>query len=274
VSPAAASGKPTKTRRIRLDQALVERGLVGSRSRAQALILGGKVRVGTGDAARRTNKAGDLVDPDEPITLEAPEPYVSRGGHKLAAALDAFGIDPAGRTALDVGASTGGFTDVLLQRGARHVYALDVGRGQLAEALRQDARVTSLERTNARALTPTSLPEPIDIATIDVSFISLTTILAPIATTLADRVDIVALVKPQFEAGRGRTDRGVVRDPVIHREVIERVSAHAATLGLGSRDVIASPILGPEGNREFLLHLAPGPSCADLGERIKAVTEP
>jgi 23S rRNA (cytidine1920-2'-O)/16S rRNA (cytidine1409-2'-O)-methyltransferase len=261
--------KQTKTR---LDQLLVDRGLADSRTQAQALILAGKVRVGDGDAARRDHKPGDTVDSASTIDVEEREPYVSRGGHKLAAALDAFAIDPRGMTTLDVGASTGGFTDVLLQRGARHVYALDVGRGQLAESLRRDDRVTSHERTNARALTATTLPEPIDLAVIDVSFISLDKVLQPVMATLHPKAPIVALVKPQFEAGKGRTDRGVVRDPAIHREVLERVTEHARTLGLGTRDVIASPLLGSEGNREFLVHLEEGPSCADLPKRIAEVT--
>ncbi len=260
--------------RVRLDQLLVDRGLADSRSRAQALILAGKGRVGAGDAARRDRKPGDQVDAETPIEVDQPEPYVSRGGHKLAAALDAFGVDPAGATALDVGASTGGFTDVLLQRGARRVYALDVGRGQLAEALRRDPRVVSLERTNARSLTVETLPEPIDLAVVDVSFISLDKVLGPIVSTLRPGAPIVALVKPQFAAGKGRTDRGVVRDPAIHREVLERTVEAARAVGLGTRDVIASPILGPEGNREFLVHLAPGPGCAEIGERIATVTEP
>jgi 23S rRNA (cytidine1920-2'-O)/16S rRNA (cytidine1409-2'-O)-methyltransferase len=265
---AAGSGKPA---RVRLDQLLVERGLVESRTRAQALILGGKVRVGDGDAARFDRKSGDLVSPDTTVAVTERAPYVSRGGVKLAAALDAFGIDPAGLVGLDVGASTGGFTDVLLQRGTSRVYALDVGRGQLAEQLRTDPRVVSMERTNARELTSSTLPEPIDIATIDVSFISLELILGPVASTLRPSGSIVALVKPQFEAGRGRTDHGVVRDPVIHREVIERTVANAARHGLGTRDVISSPITGPEGNREFLIHLATGPGCADIGDRIAEV---
>ena len=265
MSPAAAP----KSKRVRLDQLLVERGLVESRSRAQALVLAGKVRVGEGDAARRDLKPGDTIDPEAPVDVAAPEPYVSRGGHKLAAALDAFDIDPTGLTALDVGASTGGFTDVLLQRGVRHVYAIDVGRGQLAERLRHDDRVTTMERTNARTLTTATFPVPIDLAVIDVSFISLDKVLGPIAATLAPRAPIVALVKPQFEAGKGRTDHGVVRDPEIHREVLERVTARAAAdHRLGTRALIASPILGPEGNREFLVHLALGPSCAELPERI------
>jgi 23S rRNA (cytidine1920-2'-O)/16S rRNA (cytidine1409-2'-O)-methyltransferase len=263
-----------KVGRSRLDELLVERGLASSRTRAQALILAGQVRVGEGDAARLDRKAGDLVASDTPVAVTERDPYVSRGGHKLAAALDAFVIDPAGRICLDAGASTGGFTDVLLQRGARRVYAVDVGRGQLAESLRQDERVVSLERTNARSLTPSSLPEPIDLAVIDVSFISLTLVLGPIASTLRPGSDapIVALVKPQFEAGRGRTDHGVVRDPAIHREVLERVVETAQALGLGARAVIASPILGPEGNREFFLHLQAGPGCSEIGELIVEVS--
>ena len=231
-------------------------------------MLAGKVGVGEGDAARHDRKPGDLVDIDVPVEVDAPEPYVSRGGHKLAAALDAFGIDPAGLICLDVGSSTGGFTDVLLQRGARLVYALDVGRGQLAEALRRDPRVVSMERTNARRLSASSLPQPIDLASIDVSFISLGLVLGPVAATLARGGQIVALVKPQFEAGRGRTDHGVVRDPTIHREVLDRVVRVASELRIGTRAVIQSPLTGPQGNREFLVHLAPGPSCAEIGERI------
>jgi 23S rRNA (cytidine1920-2'-O)/16S rRNA (cytidine1409-2'-O)-methyltransferase len=259
---------PAKTPRVRLDQLLVERGLAESRSRAQALVLAGKVGVGEGAATRRDRKPGDLLPANTPVEVEAPEPYVSRGGHKLAAALDAFEIDPAGLVCLDVGASTGGFTDVLLQRGASRVYALDVGRGQIAESLRRDSRVVSMERTKARPLTAMSLPEPVGLATIDVSFISLHLILGPVATTLAPGGKIVALVKPQFEAGRGRTDHGVVRDPEMHREVLGRTVESARGVGLGTRAVIASPLLGPEGNREFLVHLGPGPDCAEIADRI------
>lgn len=250
--------------------------MVESRSRAQALVLAGKVRVGEGDSARGDRKPGDLLPADTQLTVTEPAPYVSRGGHKMAAALDAFDIDPTGLIALDVGASTGGFTDVLLQRGASRVYALDVGRGQLAESLRRDARVVSMERTNARELTNVTLPEPIDIATIDVSFISLDLVLGPVASTLqtTPKGKIVALVKPQFEAGRGRTDHGVVRDPAIHREVLERTVESARRHGLGMYAVIASPIRGPEGNREFLVHLASGPGGAEIGDRIKELTEP
>jgi len=268
VSPATTAR--AKVTRVRLDHLLVERGLVETRSRAQALVLAGKVRVGEGDAARHDRKPGDLLDPATRISIAAPEPYVSRGGYKLAAALDAFEIDPSGLVALDVGASAGGFTDVLLQRGASRVYALDVGRGQLAESLRADPRVISMERTNARAMTAASLPEPIDLVTIDVSFISLDKILGPVSKTLRGGPGhhIVALVKPQFEAGRGRTDHGVVRDSAIHREVLERTVLAAQTHRLGTRAVIVSPITGPEGNREFLVDLAPGPGCAEIDERI------
>jgi 23S rRNA (cytidine1920-2'-O)/16S rRNA (cytidine1409-2'-O)-methyltransferase len=263
-----------KPARQRLDQLLVDRGLVESRSRAQALVLAGKGGVGEGDAARHDRKPGDLRATDTPLAIAERASVVSRGGHKLAAALDAFGVDPAGLVCLDVGASTGGFTDVLLQRGASRVYALDVGRGQLAESLRRDPRVVSMERTNARELTATTLPEPIALATIDVSFISLALVLGPVVSTLAPRAQLVVLVKPQFEAGRGQTDRGVVRDPAIHRDVLRRTVERARAAGLGTRDVIASPLTGPEGNREFLVHLAPGPGCAEIHDRIDAVTAP
>ena len=242
--------------RVRLDQLIVDRGLAESRSRAQALLLGGKVRVGDGDGARFDRKPGDLVDPETSVEVIAPEPYVSRGGHKLAAALDAFGVDPAGRVCLDVGASTGGFTDVLLQRGAARVYAVDVGRGQLAEALRRDSRVISMERTNARNLTAASLPERVSLASVDVSFISLRLVLGPIASTFGtDGGDLIPLVKPQFEAGRGETNAGVVRDPAVHERVLREVDDAARAAGLEKLGEIPSPILGPEGNREFLLHL-------------------
>ncbi|HEX5013691.1 MAG TPA: TlyA family RNA methyltransferase [Candidatus Limnocylindrales bacterium] len=276
MSPTATRSARAKGSRQRLDQLVVDRGLAESRSKAQALILAGAVRVGEGDAARSDLKAGDLVAADASIALSEREPYVSRGGHKLAAALDGFEIDPAGLVCLDVGASTGGFTDVLLQRGAARVYAVDVGRGQLAEALRRDERVISMERTNARSLNAESLPEPVDLAVVDVSFISLGIVLGPVAATLRPgaRARIVALVKPQFEAGKGRTDRGVVRDPAIHRDVLERVAAKAAQLGLGVRQLVASPILGPEGNREFLVSLARGAPSADIATRIAEVTAP
>ena len=242
--------------RVRLDQLILERGLAESRARAQALLIGGRVRVGEGDGARFDRKPGDLVDPGTSIEVKQPEPFVSRGGHKLAAALDAFGVDPADRVCLDVGASTGGFTDVLLQRGARRVYAVDVGRGQLAQRLHSDPRVVSMERTNGRTLTGTSLPEPVTLATVDVSFISLRLVLGPIAATFDPRGgDLIALAKPQFEAGRGETNEGVVRDPAVHARVVREVTDAAVALELEPAGEIPSPILGPEGNREFLLHL-------------------
>ena len=246
--------------RRRLDQLLVDRGLAETRTRAQALVLAGKVRVGVGDAARRDRKPGDLLDPTVPVAVDAPDPYISRGGHKLAAALDAFGIDPAGLVCLDAGASTGGFSDVLLQRGATRVYAVDVGRGQLADPLRRDPRVVSLERTNARDLGPDVLPEPVALAVVDVSFISLGLVLGSIAGCFgAAGGPLIPLVKPQFEAGRAALDRGVVRDPAVHLAVLRTVVARARELGLAAVDAIASPILGPEGNREFLLHLETRP---------------
>jgi len=258
-----------KTRRIRLDQLLVERGLAPTRARAQAFVLAGKVRVGEGDAARHDLKSGDLVDTAATVDVAAGREWVSRGAHKLEAALDAFEIDPAGRVCVDVGASTGGFTDVLLARGAARVYAIDVGYGQLAERLRHDDRVVSLERLNARTLAPDSLPEAADLAVVDVSFISLGLVLAPIRSVLRHgRGPIVALVKPQFEAGREDARGGVVRDPEVHRRVLRETVERAGALGLGTRAVIASPIRGPEGNREFLVHLQAGPSCAEVGDRI------
>ncbi|HET9614457.1 MAG TPA: TlyA family RNA methyltransferase [Candidatus Limnocylindrales bacterium] len=271
---------PVRRARQRLDQLLVERGLAETRARAQALILAGKVRVGGGDGARLDRKAGDLVDVDTPIDVAEPEPYVSRGGHKLAAALDAFGIDPAGLVCLDVGASTGGFTDVLLQRGAARVHALDVGRGQLAARVAADPRVVIHDRMNARTLTSATLGDAIELAVVDVSFISLGLVLGPIRSTLRGDgtvgtggpgvgAPIVALVKPQFEVGRGGTDRGIVRDPAAHRDVLRTVVARAGELGLGTRAVIASPVLGHEGNREFLVHLQAGPGCAAIDEEIE-----
>jgi 23S rRNA (cytidine1920-2'-O)/16S rRNA (cytidine1409-2'-O)-methyltransferase len=268
-------GMPAATaRRLRLDQLLVERGLVETRSRAQALVLAGKVRVGEGDGARHDLKAGDLVARDAPIVVAVDRAWVSRGAHKLLAALDAFGIDPAGSVAVDVGASTGGFTDVLLSRGAVRVYAVDVGYGQLAEKLRHDDRVVSMERVNARTLGPDSLPETADLAVIDVSFISLGLVLGPVRSVLRDgRGSIVALVKPQFEAGRADAKGGVVRDPSVHLRVLRETAERARAAGLGTRGVIASPILGPEGNREFLAWMAAGPSCAELDERIAEAVE-
>ncbi len=245
-----------RTRRRRLDQLLVDRGLAESRTRAQALVLAGRVRVGVGDGARRDLKAGDMVSEDVGITLDTGPDHASRGGDKLAGVLDPLGADPSGRVCVDVGASTGGFTDVLLRRGAVRVHAVDVGRGQLADRLARDPRVVVHDRVNARVLEPATLGEPAALATVDVSFISLRLVVAPIATCLApEGGPIVALVKPQFEAGRDRVRDGVVRDPAVHRDVVEEVAAHAAAIGLVPAGLEASPILGPAGNREFFLRI-------------------
>ncbi len=258
-----------RAKRLRLDQLLLERGLAPTRSRAQALVMAGQVRVGEGDAARHDLKAGDLVDREAAVSVAESRTWVSRGAHKLLAALDAFEVDPAGLVAVDVGASTGGFTDVLLARGAARVYAVDVGYGQLAERLRRDGRVVSMERVNARTLTAESLPEAADLAVIDVSFISLGLVLGPVRSVLRDgRGPILALVKPQFEAGRADAKGGVVRDPQVHRRVLQEVAARALALGIGMQGVIPSPILGPEGNREFMACLGAGMTSAELDERI------
>ena len=258
-----------RAKRLRLDQLLLERGLAPTRSRAQALVLAGQVWVGEGDAARHDLKAGDLVDRDVPISVAGGQTWVSRGAYKLLAALDAFGVDPTGLVAVDVGASTGGFTDVLLTRCAARVYAVDVGYGQLAERLRRDDRVVSMERVNARTLTAQSLPEAVDLAVIDVSFISLGLVLGPVRSVLRDgRGPILALVKPQFEAGRADAKGGVVRDAEVHRRVLRGVAGRAQALGMGMRGVISSPILGPEGNREFMAYLGAGPGCAQIDDRI------
>jgi 23S rRNA (cytidine1920-2'-O)/16S rRNA (cytidine1409-2'-O)-methyltransferase len=237
----------------RADQLLAQRGLAESRARAQALILAGVVFAGE----RRIDKAGEMLAQDAAIEVRGRDhPWVSRGGVKLEHALDQFAIDVSDRIALDIGASTGGFTDVLLARGARRVYTVDVGHGQLAWKLRQDPRVVVHERVNARALGRGHVPEPVDIITCDASFIGLATVLpAPLALA-GVRAVLVALVKPQFEAGREHVGKGgVVRDPAIHRAVGERAAAWIATQpGWAVEGIVQSPILGPEGNREFLLY--------------------
>jgi 23S rRNA (cytidine1920-2'-O)/16S rRNA (cytidine1409-2'-O)-methyltransferase len=240
----------------RLDQILVERGLAASRERARALILAGRVRVGGVAIA----KAGHPTAADAEVTLVEPDhPYVSRGGLKLAHALETFGIDPTGRTAIDVGASTGGFTDVLLRRGVAHVVALDVGHGQLDWKIRTDPRVTVLERVNARTLTADRLPpgeRSFDLAVMDVSFISVRQVLPAVVPLLGPGADLVVLVKPQFEAGREEVGKGgLVRDPAVHARVIDEVTAAASALGWSAVTTTESPITGTEGNREFLLHL-------------------
>jgi len=243
--------------RQRADQLLVERGLAESRAKAQALILAGLVSCGE----RRVDKPGEQLAADAALTLRGRDhPWVSRGGVKLAHALDHFGIIVDGSVALDIGASTGGFTEVLLDRGARRVYAVDVGHGQLAWKLRRDPRVVVHERANARYLTSTDIPEPVDVITCDASFIGLATVLpAPLALA-AEKVQLVVLVKPQFEAGPSQVGKGgVVRDPAVHREACNHAAAWvAAQRGWEVVGVVESPILGPEGNREFLLYARRG----------------
>jgi 23S rRNA (cytidine1920-2'-O)/16S rRNA (cytidine1409-2'-O)-methyltransferase len=237
--------------RVRVDVALVERGLVESRAKAQAVILAGLVFSGE----RRIDKAGALLAADEPLELRGrPHPWVSRGGLKLAHGLAHFAIDPAGAVAIDVGSSTGGFTDVLLAGGATRVYAVDVGHGQLAWKLRQDPRVVVLEKTNARHLDAVLIPEPVDLVVCDASFIGLETVL-PAALALArPGAALIALIKPQFEVGPARVGKGgVVRDPALHAEVCARIAAWLPTLGWRVLGIEPSPILGPEGNREFLI---------------------
>jgi 23S rRNA (cytidine1920-2'-O)/16S rRNA (cytidine1409-2'-O)-methyltransferase len=254
VSRVGQVGQVGKNTRIRLDQLVHERALAPSRERAKALVLAGLVSVN----GAVVSKAGTLVDPDAEVTLDGPDhPYVGRGGLKLAHALDAFGIAVTGREALDVGASTGGFTDVLLQRGAARVVALDVGHGQLDWRLRNDPRVVVIEHFNARHLKLADLPGPVDVVVIDVSFISLRQILPPVATVLRDGADVVALVKPQFEAGRDEVRKGIIRDPAVHARVLAEVTAAGAEVGLTRVGSTPSPITGQKGNVEFLLHLRP-----------------
>lgn len=239
----------------RLDRLLVDSGVAPSRQRAQAMILAGKIFVN--DLA--VDKVGFLVSKNDNIELKGKDqPYVSRGGLKLEAALEAFKLQPVGWICLDVGASTGGFTDCLLQNGAARVYAVDVGYGQLAWKLRQDPRVVAIERTNIRYLTADAIPAPADLATIDVSFISLKIVVPAVVAFLKEKAQILALIKPQFEVGKDRVGKGgVVRDEKDHAHVIHDLRAFFGTLGLGCEAVIPSPILGPKGNREFfvLLHL-------------------
>ncbi len=228
---------------------------------AARLLLAGRVRVGTGDGARINMKPGELVSETSSLALVERAPYVSRGGEKLAAALDAFVIDPNGRICLDVGASTGGFTDVLLRRGATRVYALDVGHGQLADALRTDPRVVSIERTHAARLEPgdaehVALPENASLAVVDVSFISLTRVLPGIKAALTRGGEVVALVKPQFEADPADAPKGVVRSQEVRVATADRIVHFARPIGIDLRGEIESPLKGRAGNAEYLLHLA------------------
>ena len=254
--------------RQRLDTLLVEKGLVESREKARALILAGQVDVDGHGAA----KAGTMVPTDAQVRVIGPDhPWVGRGGIKLAHALEAFGIDAHAAIALDIGASTGGFTDVWLQRGARHVIALDVGHSQLHWKVRSDPRVTVIENTNARYLKPGDLPDrgsPITRVSVDVSFISLRHIFPVLPPLIAAGADIVALVKPQFEAGRTDVGKGgLVHDPEVHARVIAEVTAAAAEVGLVRAGLVESPITGAEGNKEFLLHLRAGTRAPGAGSR-------
>ena len=254
--------------RIRLDQLLTERGLARSRAEAQALIHAGEVEL---DGNRRL-KPGQLVAADAPIAILEKPRWASRAGAKLEAALDAWGTEVTGRAALDAGASTGGFTDVLLARGARIVYAVDVGRAQLIDRLRRDPRVVSMERTNLRELR--ELPEPIDLATLDLSFISLGLVLPAVRNLLTPDGHVVALVKPQFEAGREDVPRGgVVRDPETWRRVLGAVAEAAVAANLPPRGVIRSPIVGGDGNVEFLMLLGGG-APTEVGPEIEAAVGP
>jgi len=245
---------PHKAPKRRADQLLFEQGLAESRAKAQALILAGLV---SGGGGRRIEKPGEQLAADSSLIVAGRDhPWVSRGGVKLAHALDHFGIEVDDKLALDVGASTGGFTEVLLSHGAKRVYAVDVGHGQLAWKLRQDPRVIVHERLNARYLTRADIPEPVDMVTCDVSFIGLATVLPSPLALAAQSAALIALVKPQFEAGRDFVGKGgVVRDPAVQREVCERAAAWVmAQPGWTVVGTVESPILGPEGNREFLLY--------------------
>ncbi len=240
-------------RRERLDKVLVDKGFAISRERAKTIILAGLVMVDD----RVVDKAGSLVNLDSDIRVKGSDhPYVSRGGLKLQEALRRFQVDPKGKVAMDVGASTGGFTDCLLQRGAKRVYAIDVGYGQLAWKLRNDPRVVSLERKNIRYLRPQEVGEKVDLVVIDTSFISVVKFLDNILPMMRDGGEIVALLKPQFEVGRGEVGKGgVVREGPKHQQVLDRISRFSESIGLRVGKTMESPLLGPKGNREFFIHL-------------------
>jgi len=240
----------TSTAKIRVDQLLVDRGLADSREKAQALILAGQVLVN----GQKALKPGHSVAMESPVKVLERMPYVSRGGHKLAGALDHWAVDVSGFVCLDVGASTGGFTDCLLQRGAAKVWALDVGHGQIDWKLRSDPRVVVQEGVNARYLAAADFPQKFDLAVCDASFISLTLLIPALAPLLAPHGNMILLVKPQFEVERGQVGKGgIVREPALHRAACDRVRAAVEAAGFGT-DIIESPILGAEGNREFLLY--------------------
>lgn len=240
-------------KKMRLDKLLLQRNLVESRQKAQGLIVAGLVWVN----GQRCDKAGSQVKEDCQVEIKGKEcPFVSRGGLKLAKGLPFFNINPEGLVCADIGASTGGFTDCLLQNGAAKVFAVDVGYGQLDWRLRQDPRVVVMERTNARYLTPADMGEAIDLAVIDAAFISLKILLPPLLPLFRNQASILALIKPQFEVGRDKIGKGgVVRDPALHQEVIADILAFSETIGLVSQGVTDSPILGPKGNKEFLIHM-------------------
>ncbi len=242
------------TTRRRADRLLVERGLFESRARAQAAIAAGRVSAD----GMPVRKAAEEISAAAAIKAEPAHPYVSRGGVKLAAALDHFRCDIAGRVCLDVGASTGGFTQVLLERGARRVYAVDVGRDQLHPSLRGRPEIVSLEATDIRALDPSRLAEPPDFATVDVSFISLKLVLSAIGTLLLPRATLLALIKPQFETQRRNVKKGVVRDPAVHAVVCDAVGVFFTAQGWRIGGVIPSPLLGADGNREFFVEAERG----------------
>jgi 23S rRNA (cytidine1920-2'-O)/16S rRNA (cytidine1409-2'-O)-methyltransferase len=259
-------------RRARLDAELVRRGLARSREQAAELIESGRVRV----AGTTATKAATGVDAATPVVVadDTGPSYVSRGGHKLAGALDAFGYDPAGKRVLDAGASTGGFTDVLLRRGAAHVVAVDVGYGQLAWSLQSDARVTVVDRTNVRNLSPDVVGAPVDLVVADLSFIPLGLVLPALVACCAPDADLMPMVKPQFEVGKDRLPAGgVVRNPEHRAEAVRRVAEQAAGLGLGVQGVTASPLPGPSGNVEFFLWLRAGAPPLDDEALQVAVAE-
>jgi 23S rRNA (cytidine1920-2'-O)/16S rRNA (cytidine1409-2'-O)-methyltransferase len=241
-----------RTKKVRIDNLLVERGFFESRERAQRAIMAGEVRVGD----RTVSKSSELVKLDAPISVAAQAQYVSRGALKLAGALEHFAIDAAGRVALDIGASTGGFTDCLLQRGAQKVYAVDVGQGQLAWKLRHDPRVVVLEKVNARFLSREYIPEVVDLCVIDVSFISLTLILPRAFDLVSDKGVVLALIKPQFELQRNQVGRGgVVRDPALHRKAQQKIVSFATAANYQVVGVAPSTITGADGNQEFFICL-------------------
>lgn len=256
--------------KLRLDVLMVEKGLAESRQKAQAIIMAGQVYHGE----KRLDKAGMTLEEDTPLEVRGQTlRYVSRGGLKLEKAMRHFPIHLKGKTAADIGASTGGFTDCMLQNGAVKVYAVDVGYGQLAWSLRSDDRVVVLERTNARYLTHEEIPEVLDFASIDVSFISLKLILPPLRQLMGEEGEVVALIKPQFEAGREKVGKkGVVRDPAVHLEVLQNFTQHAAEAGFTVKGIDFSPIRGPEGNIEYLgyMQAQPGePEWGDLEELVR-----